>query len=196
MLPAFGYATYYIYRDTVLEAVSPGPVKVTDHSLENDFLLAELDPATGLVTRLLDKRTGRELAAAPIARPVVVDDTANDTWAHGVFTFDKEIGEFAVEAVSILEEGPIRGGIRVVSRFGRSSLTRIFCWSRDRQASRSAVSWTGGSDISCPSLWRRTGRPLPIPFRAASCKRSATAASSPGGNGLRLRIWRAGVWPC
>ena len=61
-----------------------------------------------------------------MARPVVIDDSDSDTWAHGLFTYDKEIGEFGFAEFKLLDRGPIRGGLRVTTRYGRSVLVQDY----------------------------------------------------------------------
>jgi alpha-mannosidase len=51
----------------------------------------------------------------------VIDDRS-DTWGHGVVAYDREAGEFESTGVRLLESGPVRGIVRVESRYGASTL--------------------------------------------------------------------------
>ncbi|MBQ3866147.1 MAG: hypothetical protein II776_04540, partial [Clostridia bacterium] len=125
-VPAFGYAAYRAARDT-----DPVPAWETDLSagqdfLENAFLRVEFETHTGQITRFFDKTTGKERVAGRFARPVVIDEADHDTWSHAKNFFDREVGEFIDGRLTLLESGPVRARMKVVSRFGRSTLTQIF----------------------------------------------------------------------
>ncbi len=125
-IPPLGYTTYYMYKDERFNFDAPDAPRAEGCVLENRFLRAEFDPDTGFILKLTDKRSGRIVNSAPLARPIVIDDVEPDTWAHGVFTFDKQLGEFGGASVTVTENGPIRAAIRVVSRFGSSTLRQDF----------------------------------------------------------------------
>jgi alpha-mannosidase len=96
--------------------------------LENEHLRLELDLATGRITQLVLREAGRDVAdVAEPGRPraVVVDDTS-DTWGHRKLAFRDEIGEFAATSVAVIESGPVRGVVRVESRWGSSTLVEDF----------------------------------------------------------------------
>ncbi len=133
-LPALGYRTYYLYQDRLFENNAPSPVQAGETFLENEYLRVEFDPASGAAVRFLDKETGRELAGGPIGRGLVMDDADSDTWGHGVYTFDKEVGVFAEASLRVLENGPVRAALRVVTRYGSSTLTQDFSLSTGRRA--------------------------------------------------------------
>ncbi|HIW74953.1 MAG TPA: alpha-mannosidase [Firmicutes bacterium] len=157
-LPPLGYRTYYLYQDHRFEDTAPSPVKAGETFLENEALRAEFDPASGAMTRLLDKESGRELTAGPAARVLVMDDGASDTWAHGVFTFDREIGVFGGASLRVLETGPVRAALRVTVRYGASSLTQDFSLSAGRRA----------LDVRCRLNWQEPLKiaKLSVPVRA------------------------------
>ncbi len=125
-IPALGYNTYYMYKDESFELETPDAPHAAGCVLENRFLRAELDPATGFIAKLTDKRSGRLVNSAPMAHPVVIDDSEPDTWAHNIFTFDRAVGEFGGAEVSVIENGPVRAALRVVSRWGDSELRQDF----------------------------------------------------------------------
>lgn len=134
-LPAFGYATYYLYQDHLFDLPAAEPaVEAGENYLENTRLRVEFDPASGGIVRFTDKAAGRELAAGPMARALVMDDADSDTWAHGIFTFDNEAGTFGEAELRVLENGPVRAALRVVSRYGSSTLTQDFSLSAGRAA--------------------------------------------------------------
>ena len=125
-VPALGYACYHVYKDEVLQAPAGAAVSATQTTLENDCLRVVFDQQSGGIASYFDKETGREYAAGPLAKAVVIDDTLSDTWAHERFVFDKEIGSFSNAQFRVLDNGPIRAGVRVVSRYGSSELIQDF----------------------------------------------------------------------
>jgi alpha-mannosidase len=117
-LQPLGYRVYRLY---------PGPaeagaaVSATDTSLENEFLRIEVDPATGWLSRLEDKRSAGTNLAAQGAHAVVVDDRS-DTWGHRVRAYDRVAGGFECTSVRLVEQGPVRAILRIESRYGDSTL--------------------------------------------------------------------------
>ncbi|HIZ20818.1 MAG TPA: alpha-mannosidase [Firmicutes bacterium] len=155
-LPAFGYRTYYLFQDRLFDlpaSEEPAPA-AGEWYLENEFLRAEFDPASGALVRLLDKDSGRELAAGPMARALVIDDPDSDTWGHGVYTFDRECGTFGQAQLRVLETGPVRAAMRVTSRYGNSTLTQDFSLSVGRRA----------LDVRCLLNWQEPLKIVKLSF--------------------------------
>lgn len=133
-VPAYGYRTYYIYRSEQHNPqVADGP-RVWDNVLENKNLRVEFNREHGFIEKLIDKRTGKQVNSGPLARAVMVDDTANDTWAHKVFTFGGQAGYFTNAQYRSLDNGPLRAGIRVTSHYGASILHQDFYLTKDADA--------------------------------------------------------------
>ena len=128
-LPPYGYRTY--------RAVSSTPSIEHEHTLcvgedvlENDWLYLEIDRETGYVKRLYDKEHKKEVLKGSSAIAVVIDDPS-DTWSHGVFSFKNEIGRFSDARVKLIENGPVKGTIRVESRYNNSLLIQDFTLYRE-----------------------------------------------------------------
>lgn len=56
-VPSFGYKTYFVKAEGTLSTA----VKGTDQQIENEFIALFIDPDTGAIASLKDKRSGREL---------------------------------------------------------------------------------------------------------------------------------------
>jgi alpha-mannosidase len=97
-------------------------VHVSSRRLEDERLRLVLDPETGGIAELVDKRRALDLAAGPLGLVTVAED-ASDTWSHGLARYDAPSGVFRATSVKILERGPLRAGLRVRSAFGASRLT-------------------------------------------------------------------------
>lgn len=122
-IPAFGYRVYWAYLDKEQHAPELAePVKTDSGSLENSLVRVEIDSHTGYIRRIFDKQTGTELLNGSGAVPIVVDEHHSDTWGHGLRQFRDEIGRFGDAEVKVLEQGPLRGTIRVISRYNGSLL--------------------------------------------------------------------------
>jgi alpha-mannosidase len=118
-VPPLGYRVYRIYPGGVEGADG---VAATETTLENEFLALEIDPATGWLTRLVDKSTGVDLVEGLRGRHAVVIDDQSDTWGHRVKAYDDEIGAFECTLVRLVERGPVRAVLRIESRYERSTL--------------------------------------------------------------------------
>ncbi len=115
-LPGLSYARYHVRTGT------PSMAEAVDAAfrLENAHLLADVDPETGELDRLIDKATGTELLAPQSRgnRLVFYEDRsalANyEPWYIGYTGAVLEGGQ--VEDVRMVEDGPVRACIRVVRR--------------------------------------------------------------------------------
>jgi alpha-mannosidase len=126
VVPPLGYRTYRVRLGTV----EGDPIACSDTHLENEHVRLELDPVSGRIAKLVHKRSGADLAA-PTAKHAVVIDDRSDTWGHDVVAFDQEIGEFECVGVRVLESGPVRGVVRVESRYGSSTLREDYVLSAE-----------------------------------------------------------------
>ena len=121
-VPALGYRTYRMTADSPRPAGSS--LRTTASSLENDLVRLELEPDSGRIAALVLREDGRDvvdLADPARSRAVVIDDTS-DTWGHRRLEYRDEIGSFETTSVELVESGPVRGILRVSSRFHDSSL--------------------------------------------------------------------------
>ncbi len=133
-VPGFGYDTYHVASKQ--EANGSGPaatgtdLKISEAHLENEFLRVELDPKTGWLRGIKDKRTNRQVLSGPGNVLVAIGDKPlrMDAW---VMKLTDEVTEIASEGrIEILERGPIRCRLCAKSRFHHSwfsqeiSLTR------------------------------------------------------------------------
>jgi alpha-mannosidase len=139
-LPPLGYRTYSV-APRATRASFPA-VQASDNVLESERFRLELDPETGWIISLRDKVKELEVFAGPAAKPVVIDDPS-DTWGHNVFSFDNVIGAFTARSVKLVEHGPVRSTLRVVSEYGASTLVQDFSLYRELDwiDVRATVNW-------------------------------------------------------
>ncbi|MAT45025.1 MAG: alpha-mannosidase [Anaerolineaceae bacterium] len=129
-LPALGYRTYTL----VLEGKNVPSfemVKASDQILSNGRYRLEIDETTGNITSLRDLTLDLEVFSGDAARAVVLDDPS-DTWGHNYYSWNNEIGDFKASDVRLIEHGPVKSVIQVVSHYENSTLIQRFCMYPDR----------------------------------------------------------------
>jgi len=121
-VPAMGYRVYRAGKHLEAPAVEmPRELKIWQNGLENSCLKVELDEKTGQIRSIFDKKLNREMLAGP-AGCVVINDTASDTWAHGIFSFREEKGRFGDAVLQARETGPLRVTLRSETHYGNATL--------------------------------------------------------------------------
>jgi alpha-mannosidase len=118
-VPPMGYRTYRLY-----------PSDVTPTS-----------PTTTPRLALRDKVSGVDVVGGG-AHAVVIDDQS-DTWGHRVRAYDNEAGVFTPTSVRLVETGPVRSVLRVVSTYSSSTLVEEYVLgARDRHVEvRVTLDW-------------------------------------------------------
>ncbi len=125
------------------DAAPPDPSGDDDtYTLENGRFRLRVDPASGCIVSLYDKRARFEVLRGEGLRAVVLADPS-DTWGHGVTRFDHPAGEFAVRSVRRIEHGPVRSTLRVESVYDASRLVQEVMLYRDLEVIevRITVDW-------------------------------------------------------
>lgn len=122
-LPSLGYSLFRLAPRPAQAA--PAPLSANDTMLENERFRLEINPQTGCIQSLVDLHGPLEVFAGEAARPVVLDDPS-DTWGHNVFRFDQLAGEFRPRSVRLVENGPVKAVLRVISEYDASLLVQDF----------------------------------------------------------------------
>jgi alpha-mannosidase len=133
-LPPLGYRQIRIRKGDALQIDKPATAD--GHVLENEYYKIRIS-SKGTVG-ILDKETGKDVfeKGETGCRAVIIEDPS-DTWSHDVVAFDKEIGAFGNANIKVLEKGPLKATIRVVSTYGNSRLTidwSLYAGSRNIEA--------------------------------------------------------------
>jgi alpha-mannosidase len=126
-VPALGYTTLRVSSATPAPVTRPA-VKATADSLENEFLRIKIDPQTGCMTSLFDKRSGTEALAPGVCGNLLqtfVDKPKQwDAWNIDA-DFEKQHWDLdKADEVKLVESGPLRAVIRVKNHFQNSSFVR------------------------------------------------------------------------
>ena len=153
-VPSLGYRVYYLSNDTeppvwessVCAALQDGCANANIPwvtALENEYYRIQFDNHNGYIRSFTHKETGKELICGHAAVPTVIDEYYHDTWSHAKNFFADELARFSDAQVTVLESGPIRATVKVVSHYNQSALTQYFSLEAGkRQLSvRANVNW-------------------------------------------------------
>jgi alpha-mannosidase len=135
--PSFGYQTYFVRAATAPPAVH-SLLKASSNTLENEFLRVKIDPQTGCMTSLFDKRSDTE-ALAPaetdtggpknstcgnLLQTFVDKPKQWDAWNIDA-DFEKQHWDLdKADEVKLVESGPLRAIIQVKNHFQNSTFVR------------------------------------------------------------------------
>lgn len=124
-VPAYGYRTFWVYAQNEHKFKKENLLNIGENFLENDLIRVEFDKETGCISSLTDKN-GKNYVGEYASKPVLIDDSENDTWAHEHYVFDKEIGEFSSPEFEILEQGECAVTLRVKQKFGNNYIIQNY----------------------------------------------------------------------
>jgi len=119
-IPPMGYRQIRLMNGEPLQPKDV--VKAEDNTLENGFIKVKFTN-NGTIS-ILNKETGKELFTGGTTgcKAIIIDDPS-DTWSHDIKTYDNEIGSFGNSKNIVLENGPLRATIRVITTYHDSTLT-------------------------------------------------------------------------
>ena len=136
-VPSLGYKTYFVRA--AARAVPAAPqVKSAPDSLENEYVRLKIDPATGCMTSLFDKKANTEGLAIPdtdtggpktmicgnLLQTFQDKPKAWDAWNIDA-DFEKVHWDITTaDEVKLIESGPLRGILRVKQHFQNSTFVR------------------------------------------------------------------------
>ena len=132
-VPATGYAVYHV-KPGVASGAAAGELKITDTTIENEFLKIEIDPKTGWVSSITDKKNGRDVVAPGQGGAFQLqahqeDGEKADAWDPRPKPSDDNLMPMPdAEKVSVTERGPVRAMITSERKFGEKSNFRQHVW--------------------------------------------------------------------
>ena len=142
--PAFGYQTYFVRSAKPSGSVAKynGPlvqvVKASADTLENEFIRVKIDPQSGCMTSLFDKRSGTESldpaetdtggpknsTCGNLLQTFVDKPKQWDAWNIDA-DFEKQHWDLEkADEVKLLESGPLRAVVQVKNHFQNSTFVR------------------------------------------------------------------------
>ncbi len=121
-IPATGYAVYSLKKGT--SSVKTGSIKATKTQMESDVFKIAIDPGTGWLTSIYDKKHQREyLAGAGNELQLFKDTPKNwDAWNIGL----GERYPIQFRKIEVVETGPVRAVIRVKHDFLKPGVRKSY----------------------------------------------------------------------
>jgi alpha-mannosidase len=135
--PSLGYQTYFVHAINGAPAVH-SLLKASVDSLENEFIRVKIDPQTGCMTSLFDKRSGTESLApaetdtggpktstcGDLLQTFVDKPKQWDAWNIDA-DFEKQHWDLdKADEVKLVENGPLRAVIEIKNHFQNSTFVR------------------------------------------------------------------------
>jgi len=136
-VPALGYETYFV-RGAAQAPERYSELKASRDTLENEFVRVKIDPRTGCITSLFDKRSNQE-ALAPaetdtggpknsicgnLLQAFVDEPREWDAWNIDA-DFEKRYWDLNhADEVKLVESGPLRAVVRVKKHFQNSTFVQ------------------------------------------------------------------------
>jgi alpha-mannosidase len=122
-VPPLGYR---LYRLRPGAAPVPTSLHASATVLENDLLRVELDPASGWLSALLDKRSGVDVLAGARGEHTQICQDPTDTWGHRVVSYRWPGTPMWANRITLREAGPLRARLRVERTWHRSTVVEEF----------------------------------------------------------------------
>jgi len=119
-VPSLGYKVYRII-DSEISGAFKTSLRVSEGEIENEFFRISLNPVTGWIKSLFDKPNNREVLSGEgnILQAIVDEPESMSAWELGLKDKFWNIGEGGAR-IEVLENGPVRGIIRVKNIFRNS----------------------------------------------------------------------------
>jgi alpha-mannosidase len=128
-IPALGFAVYRVIEGQA-SAAAPELLKVDATTLENDALLVKIDPKTGWVSSIYDKKNKREAVAPGGAafelQAYQEDGDSSDAWDMRFPADGGRMEMSPASKISIVENGPVRVTIMAERPFAAKSAFRQY----------------------------------------------------------------------
>ncbi len=123
-VPSFGYRVYHLLTG----GTAPGPsssLSVSPTVLENEFLKVSLDPVTGWMRSVFDKRLGREMlsAAGNVLEAITDTPKSMSAWELNLKDRIARLGESG-SRLEVIESGPVRVAVSVRTALGNSTFNQ------------------------------------------------------------------------
>ncbi|WP_008318118.1 alpha-mannosidase [Leptolyngbya sp. PCC 6406] len=124
-LPSVGYGWYWLVPQDGPVTVPPTPAS---WQLENEFLIAVIDPQSGDLVKLWDRREARNAIAASANQIQGFQDAGQywDAWNIDPNYKDHPLPPTLLKDIAWIESGPLRQRLRVVRQLGQSTFQQDY----------------------------------------------------------------------
>jgi alpha-mannosidase len=127
-IPAMGFAVYRLAEGKESGAAG-GPLSVNAGMMENEYFTVRVDPVSGWVTSIMDRKNGREVVESggeAFKLQALRELDSSDAW-DAVYPSDGGLMEMlGAEEVTVVERGPVRVTVMARRRFGNESEFRQY----------------------------------------------------------------------
>src|SRR5262249_50955147 len=122
-VPAFGYRLLrFAVAGRPGAGAHPEPLGLSGPvAVESAGWRLEIEPETGAIRTLVNRRTGATPFTGPAHLGLVVDDSS-DTWSHGLDRYPVDGVPLQCGAITLMEQGPIRHAVEICAAHGESRL--------------------------------------------------------------------------
>jgi len=120
-VPAFGYRLLRFVTDTQPQVDSAPQALHDPLTVQTTGWRLEVDPLSGAIRTLTNRRSGATLFTGPAHLGIVVDDST-DTWGHGVDRFPVAGVPMQCDSVTIVEHGSVRHAVEICAAHHESRL--------------------------------------------------------------------------
>lgn len=171
-VPPVGYKIFTLTKDTA----DFDCVTATKNLLENECLKIEIDD-NGLLTRVTDKKTGRQiLTDKGNLLTISFDKPIHESAWNLEFDYQKKFWELIdAESIEVIESSPVRGVIRIVRKFNESTITQDYILEKGKPTLdfETTVDWHEREKVL------KAAFPVNIRNRNVSCEIAHGAAEYP-----------------
>lgn len=129
-VPAIGYKVFHFVSTDQPRRVA-STLKVSGLTMENEFILVEVDAKTGCISRLVNKKDGRNIlrpgGVGNLLETFVDKPKEYDAWNIG-WPYEQTKKELLeAQEVKLVENTPVRAVVRVKKGFQNSSFVQDIC---------------------------------------------------------------------
>lgn len=130
-LPSFGYTTLFIEErkeaKPKIGKQNKGQLKVGKYSLENEFFKVQINPASGNLLSIYDKKKQYEvLADEGNQLQILEENKSKDFGAWNIAYTGRKWLLNKVENIEVIEEGPLRGVVQIRRSFFGDTKLNVF----------------------------------------------------------------------
>jgi len=122
-VPSIGYKTYELRRQK--PAVEKSALSITASSLENENFRVKIDPDSGWVSSIIDKRNNKEILTGEGNKLQLLEDTPKQWDAWNIGLTGVEYPSKFVKA-EVMEEGPVRVVLRLHRTYLKPGVKKDF----------------------------------------------------------------------
>jgi alpha-mannosidase len=127
-VPSLGYKVFHVVAATAAQRRAIVGVRARANELENEFLRVRVDEKSGCISSVFDKKSKREFLAANTCGNLLQafrDKPKDwDAWNIDANFEDQKWDLIDADGVKLVESGPVRGVIRVVRKFQKSTFVQ------------------------------------------------------------------------